>query len=61
MNKVDQVVELLQRIITIKKVGELKQFLGLYMVWNQIKQTIQLSEKAYITKIYNKFAIEPTN
>lgn len=61
MNKIDQVVELFQSIITIKKVGELKQFLGFYMVWNQIKQTIWLLEKAYITKIYNKFAIEPTN
>ena len=39
-DKVDQVVELLQRIVTIKKVGELKYFLGLHVICNQIKRTI---------------------
>ena len=59
-DKVDQVVQLLQRIITIKIVGELKWFLGLYVICNQTKQTIWLSQKAYFTKICNKFATKPT-
>ena len=59
-DEVDQVVELLQRTITIKKVGELKWFLGLHVVRNRTKQTIWLSQKAYITKICNKFTTKST-
>ncbi|WP_375449240.1 hypothetical protein [uncultured Nostoc sp.] len=60
-DEIDQVIKLLQKTIIIKKVGELKWFLGLHVVCNQTKQTIWPSQKAYITKIYNKFTTKPTS
>ena len=54
-DKIDQIVKLLWRTITIKKINELKWFLGFHIVWNQIKWTILLLQKAYITKICHKF------
>ena len=59
-DEVDRVVDSLQRTLTIKKVGELKWFLGLHVVCNQTKQTIWLSQKAYIAKICNELAPMPT-
>ena len=53
-------MELLQRTTTIKKVGKLKWFLGFHVICNRTKQTIWLSQKAYITKICNEFATKPT-
>ena len=39
---------------------KLKWFLNLYIICNQTKQTIWLSQKAYMTKICNNFANKPT-
>ena len=53
-NKEDEITRIkksLKQRLTIKEVSKLKWFLGLYMVQNCSKQTIWLSQKAYILKI----------
>ena len=55
VDEVKKIVESLSQALTIKVVGKLKWFLGLHVICNRTKQTIWLSQKAYIMKICNEF------
>ena len=55
-DEVKQIIESLSKALTIKVVDKLKLFLRLHVIRNRSKQTIWLSQKAYIMKICNEFA-----
>ena len=58
-DKVKKTIASLSESLTLEDKGELKWFLGLNVIWNQLNQTMWLSQKAYISKICSNLASTP--
>jgi hypothetical protein len=54
-DKVAQTIKLLKETFTMTELGELKWFLGMYIIRKQPKRSLWVSQCSYIEKVANKF------